>query len=142
MSDSVFALGVMAVLLLVIVARQVSAGVLEFMMVSRSGSTAVLLAIVAVLFYKNYTYTALAVAVLSVFLLNDLWKKYTSSDARRLYQETTRDKARFDPSTSIDLQFANGTAKHDSPELYVKPKTRDHLLIFPPSDDTLASMCG
>lgn len=142
MSDSVFALGVIGVLLFVIVSRQFSVPLLEFMMMSRSGSTAVLLSIVAALFYKGYTYTALAFAVLAVFLLTDLWKKYPTADARRLFQETERDKARFDPSKSVDLQWGNGTAKHDRPSLYGKPASTDNLLIFPPSEEVLHTMCG
>jgi hypothetical protein len=142
MSDSVFALGVMGVLLFVIVAQQFSNGLLEVMMMSRSGSTAVLLAIVAGLFYKGYTYTALASAVLSVFLLKDLWKKYPVSDAHRLNQEVARDLSRFDAGQSLDLQWGNRVAKHDSPQLGVAPRTRDTLLVFPPSEEVLHSMCG
>jgi hypothetical protein len=135
------ALAIMGVLLLVIVVRHFSVALLEVMMSSRSGSTVLLLLAVLGLFYKNYFYSALSFSVLSVFLLKDLWQKYPVADARRLYQETARDLARFDPSTSIDIQFGNGTAKHDSPSLYVKPQTPT-LLVFPPSDELLHSMCG
>lgn len=139
--DSMLALAIMGVLLLVIVVRHFSVALLEVMMSSRSGSTVLLLLAVLGLFYKNYFYSALSFSVLSVFLLKDLWQKYPVADARRLYQETARDLARFDPSTSIDIQFGNGTAKHDSPSLYVKPQTPT-LLVFPPSDELLHSMCG
>jgi hypothetical protein len=141
-SDSVFALGVLGVLLGVLVVKQFSTSLLETMMVSRSGSTAVLLLVVLGLFYKNYFYTALAFAVLTVFLLKDLWGKYVSSDARRLHQETGRDLARFDANQSVDLQWGNKTAKHDKPEPLVKPNPVNNLLIFPPSEATLHAMCG
>lgn len=141
-NDSVLALAVLGLLLLVVVFKGFSLTLLEGMMVSRSGSTAVLLLAVLGLFYKNYFYTALALAVLSVFLLKDLWGKYVSSDARRLSGETARDRARFDPSQSVDLQWGNGTAKHDAPNLQVKSVAVDKLLIFPPSEELLKSMCG
>jgi len=140
--DSISALGVLGVLLAVVSVRQFSISLLEFMMASRSVSTVVLLLAVVGLYYKNLVYTALAFAVLAVFLLKDLWGKYPTADARRLYQETTRDLARFDASQSVDLQWGNRTAKHDSPQLGVTPRSRDGLLVFPPSDELLHSMCG
>jgi len=140
MSDSVFALGVVGLVVLVLIFK-VPLGILELLMKSRPVSAVAMLLVVLGLFYKNYLYTALAFAALSVLVMKDLFK-YTTADARRLYQEKNRDLARFDPTQSIDLQFGNGTAKHDRPDLYVQPKVRDHLLIFPPSDDTLKTMCG
>jgi hypothetical protein len=141
-NDSVFALGVLGILLVVLVFKQFSLSLLELMMVSRSGSTAVLLLAILGLFYKNYFYTALALSVLSIFLLKDLRGKYVSSDARRLHGETARDLARFDASQSVDLQWGNRTATHDAPDPLVKPVAVDKLLIFPPSEETLKSMCG
>lgn len=140
--DSVSALGVLGVLLAVVTVRQFSVSLLELMMTSRSVATAVLLVVVVGLYYKNLVYTALAFAVLAVFLLKDLWEKYPKADARRLHQETTRDLARFDASQSVDLQWGNRTVKHDSPRLGVTPKSRDGLLVFPPSEELLYSMCG
>jgi hypothetical protein len=139
--DSVVALGVLAVLLFVIVARGFKIGLLEVLMTSRPVSTAVLLLGVVGLYWKNMTYSALAFAVLVVFLLKDVWQKYPSADARREYQERQRDLARFDPNTSVDLQWANGTAKHDKPDLYFQ-SGQPKLLVFPPSEETLHEMCG
>jgi len=141
-SDSVFALVVLGVLLLVVTVGQFSVSLLELMMMSRSVSTVVLLLAVVGLYHKNLVYTALAFAVLAVFLLKDLWGKYTTSDVRRLHQETARDLSRFDANQSVDLQWGNGTVKHDSPRLGVTPKSRDGLLVFPPSEEVLHSMCG
>lgn len=141
-NDSLFALGVLGFLLVVLVFKKFSVSILEVMMVSQSGSTAVLLLVVLGLFYKNYFYTALALSVLSVFLLKDLRGKYVSSDARRLNGETARDLARFDANQSVDIQWGNGTAKHDAPDLQVKPLAVDKLLIFPPSEELLKTMCG
>lgn len=139
--DSMLALAIMGVLVVVIVVRQFSVGLLEVMMSSRSGSTVLLLLAVLGLFYKNFFYSALAFSVLSVFLLKDLWQKYPVADARRLYQEVQRDLARFDASKSVDLQWGNKTAKHDSPSLYAQPQSPT-LLVFPPSQEVLHSMCG
>jgi lysylphosphatidylglycerol synthetase-like protein (DUF2156 family) len=141
-SDSVFALVVLGLLLLVVTVGQFSLKLLEFMMMSRSVSTVVLLLAVVGLYYKNLVYTALAFAVLAVFLLKDLWAKYPGADVRRLTQETARDLARFDANQSVDLQWGNRTVKHDSPRLGVTPKSRDGLLVFPPSEEVLYSMCG
>jgi hypothetical protein len=135
------ALAIMGVLLFVVVVRQFSLTLLEVMMSSRSGSTVLLLLAVVGLFYKNYFYSALAFAVLSVFLLKDLWQKYPIADARRLLQETARDLSRFDASKSLDLQWGNKTARHDRPSLYGKPHSPT-LLVFPPSEELLRSMCG
>jgi len=139
--DSMLALAIMGVLIVVIVVRQFSVGLLEVMMTSRSGSTVLLLLAVVGLFYKNFFYSALAFSVLSVFLLKDLWQKYPVADARRLYQEVQRDLARFDASKSVDLQWGNKTATHDQPSLYVQPQSPT-LLVFPPSQKVLHSMCG
>jgi len=141
-NDSIFALAVLGLLLLVLIVRRFSLSLLEAMSVSRSGSTALLLLAVLGLFYKNYFYTALALAVFSIFLLKDLWGKYITSDVRRVHQDTVRDLARFDPSQSIDLQFGNGTAKHDAPDIQVKSLPVDKLLVFPPSEELLKTMCG
>jgi hypothetical protein len=141
-NDSLFALGVLGGLLVVMVFKKFSTSILEVMMVSRSGSTAILLLVVLGLFYKNYFYTALALSVLSVFLLKDLRGKYVTSDARRLNGETARDIARFDANQSVDIQWGNGSAKHDAPSMKVKPLAVDKLLIFPPSEELLKTMCG
>ena len=135
------ALAIMGVLLFVLIVRQFSVALLEVMMSSRSGSTVLLLVAVLGLFYKNYFYSALAFTVLSVFLLKDLWQKYPIADARRLYQEVARDLSRFDASKSVDLQWGNKTAKHDQPSLYGEPHSPT-LLVFPPSEELLHSMCG
>jgi hypothetical protein len=58
-----------------------------------------------------------------------------------LHLEVGRDLDRFDPSKSIDLQFGNGTAGFDRPQLRVKP-FNPSMLVFPPSDETLKKMNG
>jgi len=142
MNDSKYALVVLGVLLLTVVLRQFSFVVLELLLkLTRPGATVLLLSAVVWLYSKNLLYTALASTVLVVFLLRDLWTEYVRSDARRLYLEMGVDAARFDPSTSIDLQFANGTAVHDAPSMY-KESSDPTLLVYPPSAETLAQMNG
>lgn len=142
MKDSTSALAVLGVLLLVVVMKRFSFALLELLLkLTRPGATVLLLSVVGLLFMKNYTYTALAATVLVVFLLRDLWTGYVRSDARRLFLEMGLDMARFDPLTSIDLQFANGTAVHDAPSLYHKASSPG-LLVYPPSAATLEQMNG
>lgn len=142
MNDSKYALGVLGVLGLVVVLKQFSFVVLELLLkLTRPGATVLLLSVVVWLYSKNLLYTALASTVLVVFLLRDLWTGYVRSDARRLFLEMGLDMARFDPLTSIDLQFANGTAVHDAPSLYQQASSPT-LLVYPPSAETLEQMNG
>ena len=139
--DSFAALCVLGLLLAVITFKQFSKGLLEVLVKSRSVSTVVLLASVVGLLIKGLHYTALAVALITVFLLKDLWQTWPNSDARRLHIDVALDQARFDPSTSIDIQFGNGTATHNAPDL-LSPVKSEKMLIFPPSHETLKEMCG
>lgn len=122
--------------------RQVSPGILEMLLaLTRPGATILLLSGVVWLYYTHHQVSAIVASVLVVTLLRALWTTYPNSEARRLRMDISRDVARFDPSTSIDLQFANGTATHDAPSLLVKP-WNPSMLVFPPSDATLAAMSG
>jgi hypothetical protein len=109
---------------------------------TRSGSTVFLLAITVYLYSIGMTYTALVFALLSVYLLNDVWKVWVNSDARRLYLDIGRDQARFNESTSVDLQWANRAIIHDSPNMLHKDVDASPLLLYPPSQATLESMSG
>lgn len=142
MKDANYALGVLGVLLVVIVFKQFSFALLELLLkLTRPGATVLLLSAVVWLYSKNLLYTALASVILVVFLLKDLWTGYVRSDARRLFLEMGLDSARFDPLTSIDLQFANGTAVHDAPYMLHRD-SQPSLLVYPPSAETLAQMNG
>lgn len=142
MNDSKFALGVLGLLLAVVTLKKFNYGLLELLLkLTRPGATVLLLSVVAWLYSKNMLYTALASVIVVVYLLKDLWTGYVRSDARRLYLDVGRDLARFDPLTSIDLAFANGTATHDSPSLLFQAN-KPTLLVFPPSAETLEQMNG
>ena len=133
----------MGFLLFTIIIRRFSFGLLEALLwLSRPGATVVLLSAVAYLYSKNLYLTSLAFTFLVVVLLKDLWATYPDSDARRLHLEIGRDQARFDPMTSIDLQFANGSAMHDAPSMLANDSDVRGLLVFPPSQEVQREMNG
>jgi len=141
--DQFYAAGVVVLFMLVIVSRKFSSGLLEFLItLSRPGATVLVLSLVAFTYWKRYTLTALALALVATYLLKDVWTSYPRSDLRRLNLEIARDQARFDPSTSVDLQWGNGEATHDAPSMLVKNSDNSPLLIFPPSTEILREMCG
>jgi hypothetical protein len=123
--------------------RQYPKPILEAMLkMTRPGATILLLLLVVYCFYKRYTYTALALTLISTYLLRDLWVFYPESDARRLYMDIGRDQARFDPSSSIDIQFADGTVVHETPVMLRKDKDVSPLLVFPPTEEQLREISG
>jgi hypothetical protein len=140
--DSKYALGALGVLLLTISLRQFSFGLLEFLlMLTRPGATVLLLGILVFLYSKKLLWTALASSLVVAYLLKDVWTAWPRSDARRLHLEIGRDLARFNPSNSIDLQFADKSVVHSEPEMLNRafdPK----MLVFPPSDQVLRDMNG
>jgi hypothetical protein len=108
----------------------------------RPAATILLLGGVAWVYSRELVLTSIALALVVIFLLKDMWTAYPRSDARRLFLDVQKDKARFDPATSIDLQFGNGTVKHDSPNMLRKDEDVSPLLIFPPSNEVLRQMSG
>lgn len=139
--QSYAALG-LAALLVVITQKQFSHRIMElFLTLTRPGATIFLLGGLVFLYYKGLHYSFLVYALLAVYLLADIWKHWVTSDARRLQLEIGRDQDRFDPTSSIDIQMANGTVTHAPPSLYAKD-WQPTLLVFPPSAETLAEMNG
>ena len=129
-------------LLVIVTQRQISSIVLEVLLnLTRPGATVVLLSGMAFLYYKHFHYTFLVLGLVIVFLLKDMWTQWPNSDARRLYLEASIDQARFDPSSSIDIQMANGSVKHSPPSIYGKDWS-PQLLVFPPSPETLRELNG
>lgn len=142
-NDLLYALGVLVIFVAVIANKSFGQPVLEGLLsLSRPGATTFLLVGVLFLYLQRLIFTAVAVGIVAVYLLKDVWTNWVRSDARRLYLEEGRDQARFDPSTSIDLQFANGTVTHKKPKMYHEDRDASPLLIFPPSEETLAEMNG
>ena len=141
-TDSKLAIVLVAYFLAVISMRQFCENTLEALLkLTRTGATVALLGMIALGFHKGYPHSAMVGILISAYLLRDLWTAWPRSDARRLYLDVGRDQARFNPMTSVDLQWANGTAVHDSPNMREKHET-ESMLVFPPSGDTLSQMCG
>lgn len=113
----------------------------SLLFLGRPLSTALLLGSIVMLWVSKYRASALVAGLLSVYLLKTMWTSWPRSDARRLHLEVGRDQARFDPTTSIDLQFANGTVTHNLPHLLVQPSFPE-MLVFPPSSETQVEMNG
>ena len=143
MEDTTLAFVVGALLMLLIAMKQFSFPLMEVLVkLPRPVVTTVLLVIPVMLYMNNKVYTALITVIMVVYLITDIWRAYPSSDARRLFLESGRDQARFDRTKSIDLQFADRTATHDSPNMLRKDQDASPLLIHPPSDEVLSEMCG
>ena len=143
MEDKTLAFLVGGLLVLVIGMKQFSFPLVEVLLkLPRPAVTAFLLLIPVTLYVYNKVYSALITVILVVYLIQDIWKAYPESDARRLFLESGRDQARFDKSKSIDLQFADHTVTHDSPNMLYKGQDASPLLIYPPSSEVLTEMCG
>jgi hypothetical protein len=141
--DESYSLLLVTFLVVTITQKQFSAMFLELLLtLSRPGATILLLGLMAWVYNRGLHYTFLALAILSVFILKDVWSGWVQSDARRLYLEMGRDQDRFDPATSIDLQFANGSVTHFAPKMYGNDNAPSPLLIFPPSAGTQLEMNG
>ena len=137
--DSFGGLFLVLVLLVSISQRKFCEWLLQLLVkLTKPGSTILLLGGCLVLFMKGYTYTGLALGLLSMFLLKDMW---VLTSARRLYNDIQKDQSRFVASNSIDLQWAEKSITHDSPSMLSSSKS-ENMLIFPPSTETLQEMCG
>jgi hypothetical protein len=65
----------------------------------------------------------------------------TSMEAR-IARDRKRDVARFLPQNSLDISMAMGLITHDPPTMLNPPTPPPPLLLYPPSQETLANMCG
>jgi hypothetical protein len=140
--DFIVALVLIGVFVAMVATRQQFPQALELLLaLTRPGATIFLLGSIVGLLYYDYKISALIASVLSIYLLKTLWTTWPRSDDRRLHLEVGRDLARFDPSNSIDLQFANGSVTHNAPHLLVKPWFPE-LLVFPPSSERQHEMNG
>jgi len=140
--DESYAVLLLAFLLVTVTQKKFAQLFLELLLkISRPGATILLMSLLVFVYHKGLHYTFLVLGLLIVFLLKDIWTHWVSSDARRLFLETGRDQDRFDPSSSIDIQMADGTVKHSPPPSYTS-RSLSTLLVFPPSEQTLAEMNG
>ena len=141
-SDFTYALVLLTGFIVMVTSHQYFPRVLEpLLALTRPGATLLILGTVFALYYHGYHITAFVMAIASVYLLNTMWTRWVRSDARRLELEIGRDLDRFNPAKSIDLQFANGSASFEAPQLLVKP-WNPALLVYPPSSELLKEMTG
>jgi hypothetical protein len=140
--DESYALLLVTFLLVVVSQKQFSTWLLEILLkLTRPGATVGLLALLVFTYYKHFHYTFLVLALIIVYLLNDIWVTWPASDARRLYLDIGLDNARFDPGTSIDIQMADKSVVHAPPSMYASFTPRQ-LLVFPPSPERQEEMNG
>jgi hypothetical protein len=141
--DTLYSLILLGLFALVVMRQRFTTVTLEVLMsLTRPGSTILLLGIALYMYNKGLLYTSLVFVLISVYLLKDIWVSWARSDARRQYLDLGRDQARFNEATSVDLQWANKTAIHDSPNMLRIDNDASPLLLYPPSQSTLESMCG
>ena len=142
-NDSTYALLVLGIFVSIIAMKGFAGGLLELLLtLTRPGATVILLGAVVYLYSQGLVYISLASAIVVVYLLKDVWTYWVASDARRLKLDMGLDQSRFNPNTSVDLQWATGMATHDSPNMLHKDRDANPLLLYPPTDDTLRSMFG
>jgi len=60
----------------------------------------------------------------------------------RVQRDLARDVARFTPENSIDVAMAMKMVTHEPPRMLSAPAPPPPQLLYPPSEDTLARMCG
>jgi len=141
--DTSYALLVLVFLLLTIVQKGFAAKLLEILLsLTRPGATFLVLGVLLYTYHIGHHYTFLAFALLSVFLLRDVWTSWPQSDARRLHLDIAKDQARFDPDLSLDIQVADKVIGHHAPRMLRKDGDASPLLIYPPSAETLAQLSG
>jgi hypothetical protein len=99
-----------------------------------------LLILLALVVYLRMDMTALVLVALYLYLYND--SHVQNLEDRRVSVEREKDDERFNPRTSIDIQFAEGTVTHAPPDILGWTKDAAPLLLFPPSQDTLWSLNG
>lgn len=141
-SDHSYAGLLLVFLMITIASRQFGHLFLEMLMrLTRPGATVALMALLVYVYTRGLHYTFLMLAIVTVYLLHDVWGGWYRSDARRLFIDRSHDEDRFDPASSIDLQMADGSVTHAAPPSF---DSRDlgGLLVFPPSSETLYEMNG
>lgn len=60
----------------------------------------------------------------------------------RVRQDLANEKKRFLPENSLDISMAMNLITQDEPRLLSTPAAQPPLLLFPPSEETLARLSG
>jgi hypothetical protein len=142
-NDLLYALVVLVVFVSVVVRKEFLTTTLELLLsLGRPGATIVILGFILFVYSSGFPYTAMALKLIALVLLKDIWTHWIRSDKRRLMLEVGRDQSRFDEATSLDIQWGSGSADHEKPSMLRVDKDVSPLLLFPPSDQTLREMNG
>jgi len=140
MKDTILASGMALFFGIVLLMKwRFHAGLQALSTFGRPAASIFILGCVVALFYKGFPLSGLVSALLSVYLLKTVWTTWPHSDEKRLFHEMGRDQARWH---TIDTQFADKTAVHDSPHFAAPPEAFPETLVFPPTSQTLHEMCG
>lgn len=62
--------------------------------------------------------------------------------ASRVQADLANEKRRFLPENSVDISMAMKLITHDPPSMLAPPAPQPPLLLFPPSEETLARLSG
>lgn len=100
-------------------------------------------AVVIGLVVVGYPLTALLVTILAMrfcHLMNNRgdWTRM----AMAKYAAAAAADPRFDASSEVDLQMANGTLTVFPPRILAPPSTKGPLLLFPPTEQQLVAISG
>lgn len=60
----------------------------------------------------------------------------------RVQQDLANEKRRFLPENSLDISMAMGLITRDPPSMLAPPEMGPPLLLYPPSEETLARLSG
>ena len=84
------------------------------------------------------------VLILTFLLMGSQQKMFPGSTdlAGRVQQDLSNEKKRFLPQNSLDISMAMGLITQDPPNLLALPAPQAPLLLFPPSEETLARLSG
>lgn len=99
-----------------------------------------LLILLSLVVYLRMDLTALVLVALYLYLYNN--SHVHSLEERRLAVEKESDDERFNPRTSIDIQFAEGTVTHAPPDILGWTKDVSPLLVYPPTINVMRSLNG
>jgi hypothetical protein len=88
---------------------------------------------------KNWILIALAIALVLGFA-----HLMTPKDPKLAFirNDIREDRARFNPSQSIDIAMAMKLVTHGPPRMLNPPKEAAPLLLYPPSAEDLAKLSG
>ena len=88
---------------------------------------------------RSWTLVLLAVAIVAGFVYLLAPRNPALSF---IENDVARDHARFTPGESVDVAMAMKLVTHAAPHMLNPPQEVPKLLIFPPSQETLASLSG